>query len=98
MLMECGHCTGSYVRGPWYRQAILIIYRRGRQDPRCAHLQLNPARLVQDVRDDVLVIGHCADHLHHQLPVSHHRRRPVTVVSVFVLEAVVLLVQADDVW
>jgi hypothetical protein len=98
MLMKWRHDPRSDIRAPGHRRPELLIIKRNRtQDPRGPHLKLNIRRLVEDKRENILVVTDRANHLHNELSVPYDGCSARAVVCVFVLEAVVLLVQADDV-
>ena len=66
-------------------------------DPRRARLDYHPARLVELVREHVLVVRERDDELHDQFPSARHDRAARAPVRVLPVDPVVLLVDADDV-
>lgn len=97
VLVEGGHDARSDVRAPGDRLAIVVVEWHGGEDACRADFELHIRGLVEDVREDVLVVGYRAHDLEDELAVAHDGCCAVAVVGVFVLEAVVLLVHADHV-
>ena len=97
MLVEGSHDARADVRAPGDRLALLVVKGHGGEDSRGADFELDAGRLVEDVCEDVLVVGDGADDLQDELTVAHDGGGAVAVVGVFVLDAAVLLVHADDV-
>lgn len=98
VLMVGRHDAGSDVRAPWNGGAEgLVIKGHGGQDTSGADLQLDIGCLVEDEREDVFVVGDGADHLYDELAVPDDCCGAGAVVRVFMLEAVVLLVETDNV-
>lgn len=97
MLVERGHDAGSDVGAPGDCLAVVVVKWDGGENTRGADLEFHVRSLVENIREDVLVVGDGADDLEDELAVAHDGCGAGSVVGVFVLEAVVLLVHADDV-
>ena len=97
VLVERGHDARPDIRAPGHRLPVFVVEGDGGEDAGCTDLELDVSCLVEDEREYVFVVRYCADHLHDQLPVPHDGGGAGAVVCVLVLEAVVLLVHADDV-
>lgn len=97
VLVEGSHHARSHVRAPRHCLTVLIVEGNGGEDTSCPNLELDVGGLVEDECEDVFVVGHGADHLNHELAVSHDRCCAGAVVGVLVLETVVLLVHANDI-
>ena len=97
MLVEWGHHAWADVCTPRYGLAVFIVEGHGGKDTGGADLQLDVCCLVEDECEDVFVVGDGADHLDHELAVTDGRCGAGAVVCVLVLQAVVLLVHANDV-
>lgn len=97
VLVVRSHHARTNVGTPLNSLAIGVIKWHCRKDSGCAHFQFNVGGLIEDVGEDVLVVSDGADHLQDKLAVADHGSSAGSVVGVLVLQAIVLLVHANDV-
>jgi len=95
VLVEGGHDSWPDIRSPGDSLAVLVVERDGGEDSCGADFQFHVCGLVEDVCEDVLVVGDGADDLEDELAVAHDSCGAGAVVGVFVLKAIVLFVHAD---
>lgn len=96
LVVRCHH-SWPHVGAPWHGLAVGIIEGHCRQNTRRTNLKLNVCSLIEDECKDILVVGHSTDHLHHKLSVANNSCSAAAVVGMLVLQAVILLVQANHI-
>lgn len=95
VLVEGGHDSWSDVRAPGDCLAVMVVEGNGGEDACGADFEFHVCGLVEDVCEDVLVVGDGADDLEDELAVAYDGCGTGAVVGVLVLEAVVLFMHAD---
>src|SRR4051812_47907672 len=97
MLVEGSHNSGADISSPRDCLAVLVIEGYGGQNASGADFQFDISSLVEDIVEDVFVIGDGADHLQDQLAVANNSSSTGTIISVLVLQTIVLFVHTNDV-
>lgn len=95
VLVEGGHDSWSDIRAPGDSLAVLVVEGNSGEDPCSTDFEFHVCGLVENVGEDVLVVGDGADDLEDKLAVAHDGCGAGAVVGVFVLEPVVLFMHAD---